>query len=340
MELKYYEPLHLAKPWTWNNRFHDKLFIIDEELALVGGRNIGDKYFSAQGAKGASNDRDVLVFTDNPKNREASVLKQMNVYYQYVWDHPFTKNAGGKLSGRKEKKGEQQRKKAIHLLKNAKDVYPLSIDKAFNWKKDAYPTDKVYFLYNPHQRFNKDPLIWKEIVSLSDQAKSIYLESPYIVPTKKMLAYVDKKKITVDHWKVVTNSVASTPNLVAFSGYWANRKDIIHLVDELYEYQPKTESLHGKTYLFDGRISLIGSYNLDARSTFLNTETMVLIDSEEFAHFLQDELNKTVNHQSLQVLEDGSYKSDEKVKETEAGFWKKLTMKGLSYFVKLVDFLV
>lgn len=65
---------------------------------------------------------------------------------------------------------------------------------------------------------------------------------------------------------------------------------------------------------------------------------MVLIDSEEFAHFLQEELNKTVNDQSLQVLEDGAYKSDDKVKETEAGFWKKLTVRALSFFVKLVDF--
>lgn len=337
MELKYYEPLHLGKPWTWNNRFHDKLFIIDEELALVGGRNIGDKYFSAQGSKGASNDRDVLVFTEK---LETSVLKQMNVYYQYVWEHPFTKSSVKKLSQRKEKLGERKRKRAIHLLKHAKEVYPLSIDKMINWKKDAYPTKKVHFLFNPHQRFNKDPLIWKEIVSLSEKAKSIYLESPYIVPTQKMLAYVDKKKIAVDHWKVLTNSVASSPNLVAFSGYWASRKDIVHFVDELYEYQQKTESLHGKTYIFDGKISLIGSYNLDARSTFLNTETMVLIDSEEFAHFLQEELNKTVNDQSLQVLEDGAYKSDDKVKETEAGFWKKLTVRALSFFVKLVDFLV
>ncbi|MEM5590781.1 phospholipase D-like domain-containing protein [Niallia circulans] len=142
MELKYYEPLHLGKPWTWNNRFHDKLFIIDEELALVGGRNIGDKYFSAQGSKGASNDRDVLVFTEK---LETSVLKQMTVYYQYVWEHPFTKSSVKKLSQRKEKLGERKRKRAIHLLKHAKEVYPLSIDKMINWKKDAYPTKKFIF---------------------------------------------------------------------------------------------------------------------------------------------------------------------------------------------------
>ncbi len=341
IELKYYEPLHLGKPWAWNNRFHDKLFIIDRELALVGGRNIGDKYFSAPGSKGASNDRDVLVFTDEQANYKDSVLKEVTDYYQYVWNHPYTKNAVKKLSQRKEKLGKEKAEKSIQLLKHAKDVYPLSINQAKDWKKDAYSTNKVYLLHNPHQRINKDPLIWKELVSLSEQAsKSIYFESPYIVPTKKMLDYADPKKITVDHWKVLTNSTASTPNMVAFSGYWANRKSIINWVDELYEYQEKTESLHGKTYIFDEKISLIGSYNIDARSTFLNTETMLLIDSEEFARFLQKELNKTVDNHSLQVLEDGSYKTNEKVNQAEVGFVKKIATKILAPIIKFFAFLV
>jgi len=67
---------------------------------------------------------------------------------------------------------------------------------------------------------------------------------------------------------------------------------------------------------------------------------MILIDSKDFAHYLQKELNKTIDQHSLQVLEDGSYKNDNKVKESEAAIWKKLVVKALSYVVKLVDFLV
>lgn len=341
IELKYYEPLHLGKPWTWNNRFHDKLFIIDSELAIVGGRNIGDKYFSAAGTKGASNDRDVIVFTEKKGGNEISVLKQIDDYYQYVWDHPYTDNAVEKVSHRKEQIGKEKVEEALHLLAHPKDVYPLPIEKAIDWKKDAYSTDKVFLLHNPHQRVNKDPLIWKELVSLTEQStKSIYLESPYIVPTKKMLDYVEPEKIKVDHWKVLTNSAASTPNMVAFSGYWSNRKSIIDWVDELFEYQEKTESLHGKTYIFDEKISLIGSYNVDARSTFLNTETMLLIESEEFAHFLQKELNKTVDKQSLQVSEDGNYEAKEEVEQAGVTFWKKTAIKMLAPIIKFFAFLV
>ncbi|WP_284561517.1 phospholipase D-like domain-containing protein [Bacillus sp. T2.9-1] len=339
IELKYYEPLHLGKPWTWNNRFHDKLFIIDSELAIVGGRNIGDKYFSAAGTKGASNDRDVIVFTEEQK--DTSVLMKIDDYYQYVWEHPFSKNAVKKISHRKIQLGKEKAEEAMDLLTHAKDVYPLPIDKAIDWKKDAYSTDKVFLLHNPHQRVNKDPLIWKELISLTEQStKSIYLESPYIVPTKKMLEYVKPEKIKVDHWKVLTNSAASTPNMVAFSGYWSNRHYIINWVDELFEYQEKTESLHGKTYIFDEKISLIGSYNVDARSTFLNTETMLLIDSEEFAHFLQKELNKTVDNHSLQVSEDGSYKAKEDVEQADVAFWKRIAIKTLAPIIKLFAFLV
>lgn len=46
IELKFYEPFNLLTPRTWNNRLHDKMILVDQKLALIGGRNIGDKYFS------------------------------------------------------------------------------------------------------------------------------------------------------------------------------------------------------------------------------------------------------------------------------------------------------
>src|SRR5690625_6412128 len=56
---------------------------------------------------------------------------------------------------------------------------------------------------------------------------------------------------------------------------------------DLIEYEGP-DSVHGKTYIFDQRLSMIGSFNLDARSSFLSTESMVVIDSPAFADHLND----------------------------------------------------
>ena len=46
IEVKYYEPFQLFKPWAWQNRMHDKIMIVDGQLGIIGGRNIGDKYLA------------------------------------------------------------------------------------------------------------------------------------------------------------------------------------------------------------------------------------------------------------------------------------------------------
>lgn len=62
MELKLYEPLDLIRPWTWNNRLHDKYIIADNKLAIIGGRNIGLRYFDPNN-KQPVNDRQVALLT-------------------------------------------------------------------------------------------------------------------------------------------------------------------------------------------------------------------------------------------------------------------------------------
>ncbi|WP_256583504.1 phospholipase D-like domain-containing protein, partial [Pseudomonas sp. 2995-1] len=88
------------------------------------------------------------------------------------------------------------------------------------------------------------------------------------------------------------------PNVIAFSGYTNVREKVVDFSSSVLEYQGP-DSVHAKTYIFDDRLSLIGSFNLDARSSFLSTETMVVIDSEEFAKTLTDEIETRYFSNSL-----------------------------------------
>ena len=104
IELKFYQPLRLVSPLSWNNRLHDKIIIVDESLALIGGRNIGDRYFREEKMKDAFvKDRDVLILKD--PDHSSSVIGDMRDYYEKIWNHEYSKAPIKNLSSRQRDKG-------------------------------------------------------------------------------------------------------------------------------------------------------------------------------------------------------------------------------------------
>ena len=91
----------------------------------------------------------------------------------------------------------------------------------------------------------------------------------------------------MDIW-YLTNSVYSSPNYFATAGHLKHRAHIAAGAT-LLEYEGEG-SIHAKTYVFEERLSMVGSYNLDARSSFLSTESMVVIDSVAVAESLGERM--------------------------------------------------
>ncbi len=101
--------------------------------------------------------------------------------------------------------------------------------------------------------------------------------------------------------RILTNSLTSTDNIFAFSRYAPQRCTLLQQGVELHEIMPHPQylgeivtrlprmevparlALHAKTMVIDRRIVFIGSFNMDPRSTHLNTEMGVLVDSPELA---------------------------------------------------------
>src|SRR5699024_548554 len=132
---------------------------------------------------------------------------------------------------------------------------------------------------------------------------SILAQSPYIIPSRAMVQILDPDRIEAENIDIVTNSLYSSPNPFAIAGYMNHRKNIVDRASRVYEYQG-SGSIHAKTYIFDGEISAIGSFNLDARSAFLSTETMVINHGEEFASHLSEEIG---NYMDQSLLVGGDY---------------------------------
>ena len=117
---------------------------------------------------------------------------------------------------------------------------------------------------------------------------------------KKLFAAATKRGVKV---KIMTNSLASTDNLEAFSGYQRDRELLLATGARIFEFKPNATirykimtgslqkeinyspifGLHAKSMVIDGKITVIGTFNLDPRSANLNTECVTIIYSKEIS---------------------------------------------------------
>jgi putative cardiolipin synthase len=341
IEIKFYEPFSAWRPWTWNNRLHDKIILVDREFAMIGGRNIGDKYFAPTGYEGATNDRDVVIVNTEVKNLKKSVISRVKDYYDYVWNHTFSSVPVVHLTKKQQNAGKRKLSDLRNLFETLVKTQPNLFQQEINWRERSVLAKKVTFIHNPIERFNKEPWIWYEISRLMRSAKeSILIQSPYIIPTDDMKKCLKKENLSAHEVKAVTNSLAASPNLMAYSGYRRFRKKLVQSGVDVYEFQGLTESYHTKSFIFDNRISLVGSFNLDPRSAYLSTEIMVVIDSKQFANQMKCEIDRIINHNSLLVKNDGSYSDHPFIEEKMVSPVKAMVTRVLSGVTRFSEHLL
>jgi putative cardiolipin synthase len=133
---------------------------------------------------------------------------------------------------------------------------------------------------------------------LGDQAEHEFvLVSPYFVPGKDGARWLMDMAARCVAVSVLTNSLDATDVPVVHGGYSRYRKRLLRAGVIIHELKPtgaasrirrflggySRSSLHTKAVVVDGRYALIGSYNFDPRSTWINTEMAVLIEDPGFA---------------------------------------------------------
>lgn len=339
INLKLYESFNLLSPWTWNNRLHDKLIIADKNLALIGGRNIGDKYFLQEIMQEQFvKDRDVVIFKEESAGDAPSVIMDMKNYYDSLWNYKHSKRPIKKITSKQKRKGDIFNENLRATYGEFKEAY-LKDGNEIDWHKNTVETDSIKLVYNPIGRFNQDPWCLRELLNLGSQAEeSIFIQSPYIIPSRNMKSKFNDYDIDLEKVSMLTNSLSSSPNPFAISGYSNNRKEMVDKVGQIYEFQGP-ESIHSKTYIFDDTISVIGSFNFDARSSYINSESMVVISSQEFTEQLKENVQVDLN-KSLIIDKDYSYIYNDKVQEGEVSGYKKIIIGFLSKITLFLEYLL
>ena len=340
MDLRFYEPLNLLMPWTMNNRMHDKFIVADDKIAIIGGRNIGDKYFAPDWYDDViTNDRDIVIINFEEDSPD-SVLSQLSDYYDLLWNHKYTKPSIKKLSAKQRSKGLKMGQDLKKHAKGVKEANKALFEDEIDLMALSAPTNKITLITNPIERFSKEPTIWYEITQLMNSAKeSVFIQSPYVIPSRQMTTkFLNKDTFEDIEVSVLTNSLASSPNVLAYSGYLKHKEMLVDNNINIYELQSEN-STHAKSFVIDNDLTLIGSFNVDPRSVYLSTESMVVIHSPEIVKEFGEVTQQYVDH-SLLVGPDYKYIPKDGVEEPEVKMVKIVVIKFLSYINRFFEFLL
>ena len=303
------------RPRYLNAALHDKYMVVDGRVMILGGRNIGDKYFAPACFTGLlSLDREVLVYNTDPAFAGSVVA---------VMDYFHSKIVSGRasLNRRITRTGGSEAQAAQFI-----DIYRAHLESyhgaPFDYAAHTLPVNNITLVTGPFEGVRTDSNVAYTLLRMAENSQVMVVQSPYVVLTNRnhtrFAQAVYGRDVTL-----LTNSLASTPNLPSFSNYHISRRRLLATGIQIYEFQSTAASLHAKTYLFDGRLTAIGSFNLNERSIRSDTESMLVIDSEAFYQATRDAIARQFA-QSLQVGEDNRYVSRAGVEVAHVSLGKRL----------------
>ncbi len=317
---------YLASFQELNRRMHNKLMIVDNQILVAGGRNLGNEYFGI-GSKFNFVDLDVLAL--------GAVVAESSAAFDEYWNDEIVYPVSGWNVTLPEDTLDQVYRETIDFIEKHEEQlvsYPIH---RHNWQtwisrlEDELVTGEAHFLQdNPVQIHGQDYRLVDMISYVAEPTKEeMILVSPYLIPVDTSLANLKQETGQGVQVKLLTNSLASTNHTLVNSHYKKYRRRILDTGAELYEFndQPSAElrskidvvpvtapyiSLHVKAIVSDRRTCFIGSLNFDPRAIVINSENGLLIDSpqlaKQLAHFLL-QLMEAENAWKLTVGPDNKF---------------------------------
>lgn len=294
-----------------NKRMHNKALIADNQMAIMGGRNLGDAYFE-KFTNVTFKDVDILA--------AGPIASEISRSFDEYWNDENTITI----------------KNVVPPVTDEATIQKILDDLSENWNKVVTTREGLDFIDRPlAQRLENGDisLYWapakmnaddpnkidpdaeqtgedvsEVLLELDDllarATKEFIIVSPYFVPMDagvEWLAELEQKGIEV---KVLTNSLATNDIVAVHTGYEDYRRPLIEAGVDLFELQPITDdptgqrllglsspsqtNLHSKVFIVDRHDAMVGSFNLDPRSINLNTEAMLSIYSPDIAGELAD----------------------------------------------------
>jgi putative cardiolipin synthase len=274
--IRTYHPFDL-RHLTWvNHRMHDKLIVVDGKRYITGGRNLDESYF---GLSKKTNYRDIDIYVDGASAADAQRR------FEDVWSSRDVASLHGHVTRRATRGAAEHLGDALVEMAHSGFI---DLGPARDWSKGAIEVGPVQFLGGHGIGGDMTPL-------LTAANQSIVIESPYFIPPQFLRDLLLKKLAEGVRITVVTNSVRSTDGLLPQAGYLKYRDMLARAGIDFHEYKGP-DCLHGKVIIVDGHVAMVGSYNIDPRSEYLNTEVMAIADDAQLARDLQDRIDRHIGN--------------------------------------------
>lgn len=294
-----------------NQRMHNKTLIIDGKVVITGGRNVADEYFDYDHEYNFR-DRDILLL-----GKETATV---NESFNQFWNCSFSTNIENLIEDKTIDIHSEDRFDKLHEYACNPDNFWPQVRKRIENLPTTFATiknsgkliwvDDVHFISDvPGKNDGENDLggggiSTSNLINLVKNAKSsITIQSPYLITSElsqKLFKEATKRGVKI---RILTNSLASTDNVEAFSSYQNDREKLLNTGVRIFEFRPDAAErtkimtgelqeklnhkpifgLHAKSMVIDEKITVVGSFNLDPRSANLNTECIVVVHSDKIS---------------------------------------------------------
>lgn len=304
-----------------NQRMHDKTAVFDNLAGITGGRNMADEYFDFDHEYNFR-DRDILLLGYAVQE----ITNNFNEFWESSLSVPVERLLGD-FDAQVSADDVRRKYDELHAYASDPANFRPAIRNAIENMPEYFPQllqamvwDDIRFISDiPGKNTGQSGLsgggesTQALIEAVRGARHSVLIQSPYLILPKggiELLNELHERGVTI---RISTNSLASTDNLAAFSGYHKQRPRLLNAGIELYEFKPHPQiqtdlverypklaeknpvfAIHAKSMVIDGSKVFIGTFNLDPRSANLNTEVGVLIDNPELGRQLTQSIERDI----------------------------------------------
>lgn len=301
VEIRVFNPLCVKNMLCLSHRMHDKLLIQDEKAFITGGRNIEATYFGL-GEDKNYRDRDAMVI--------GSSTTAARRYFDMIWASKHVAKVTPPWPWEKGSLGADFLAKADRRLNRAaatiaKDTRLLPDGKSPPPAEFVVAEGAITFLHAERLTLTAKSGITQEVLRLLGSAeREIVIETPYLQLSRRFLKAIGEAVERGVKVRIVTNSLASIDTVIAYAGYANQKRTLGKIGVELWEYGGP-ECLHAKTMLIDDRV-IVGSYNLNARSEWLDTEVAIQTEDKRLAARLRESVETHIAASTPIFKRDGA----------------------------------
>ncbi|MGB5496712.1 MAG: phospholipase D family protein [Sedimenticolaceae bacterium] len=288
-----------------NRRMHNKALIVDNQVAVVGGRNIAVEYFQLE-TTGEFIDFDMLS--------TGSIVKDVSAQFDTYWNHKLAVPIGALSAEDSRENLERARAEVTREMEEAgNSIYGDAINtplmrRFFEQSLVPYIGDARLITDDPQKLLEEVSGDQQVVVNemrgaLAAAEREIVIFTPYFIPRRRGIEFIKELRAKGIRIVLLTNSLATNNHIPVHSHYASYRKELLRAGVELWEARADAAqittpdgqtgldqlTLHTKGILIDAKRIFVGSLNLDPRSIDINTEMGLLIDSPELGERLMND---------------------------------------------------